>query len=187
MSGRLLGKLLRGFHAGPRHLARHHPALRDVPDTIRLQSASFASGGTIPTRYAGLGVGENISPALQWSGVPGSSRELVLIMEDPDAPLRRPVVHMIALGIAPTRTSFSEGALSPGASGEVRFGLGSFNRTGYHGPRTVPGHGAHRYLLQMIALRNPLNFTQPPKLDAVLAAAAGNVLAWGQIVGLFER
>jgi Raf kinase inhibitor-like YbhB/YbcL family protein len=152
-----------------------------------MQSPSFNSDGTMPDRCAGLGVGQNISPALEWSGVPAATRELVMIMEDPDAPLRKPVVHMIALGIASARTSFPEGALSQGASGDVRFGIGSFNRQGYHGPRPVPGHGPHRYLLQMMALRKPLSFQEPPKLDAVLAAVDGNVLAWGQLVGLFER
>jgi len=141
----------------------------------------------MPRRCAGLGVGENISPALEWSGVPSPAQELALIMEDPDAPLRKPVVHMIALGIAPTRTSFAEGALSRGTNGDVRFGIGSFSRKGYQGPRPVPGHGPHRYLLQMLALRRPVLFKEPPKLDAVLAAIDGNVLAWGQIVGLFER
>jgi Raf kinase inhibitor-like YbhB/YbcL family protein len=187
MIGRLVGRLLRGVRAGPRHLARNHPAIRAVPDSIRLQSTSFTSGGTMPPRCAGLGVGENISPALGWSGVPAATEELVLIMEDPDAPLRNPVVHMIALGIGPARTSFSEGALSHGVNGDFRFGIGSFNRQGYHGPRPVPGHGPHQYLLQMMALRKPLLFNEPPTLDAVLAAADGNVLAWGQIVGLFER
>jgi Raf kinase inhibitor-like YbhB/YbcL family protein len=187
MTGRLLGRLLRSVRAGPRHLARNHSAIRAVPDSIRLQSTSFTSAGTMPSRCAGLGVGENISPALGWSGVPVATEELVLIMEDPDAPLRKPVVHMIALGIEPARTSFCEGALSHGVNGDVRFGIGSFNRQGYHGPRPVPGHGPHQYLLQMMALRKPLLFNEPPKLDAVLAAADGNVLAWGQIVGLFER
>jgi Raf kinase inhibitor-like YbhB/YbcL family protein len=187
MTSRLLGRLLRGVRAGPQGLARYHPALTAIPDSIRLQSGSFTSGGKMPARCAGSGVGENISPALEWSGVPAAAQELVLIMEDPDAPLWKPVVHMIALGIAPARTSFSEGALSQGGNDDVRFGIGSFSRRGYHGPRPVPGHGPHRYLLQMMALRTPLLFKEPPKLDAVLSAAAGNVLAWGQIVGLFER
>jgi Raf kinase inhibitor-like YbhB/YbcL family protein len=187
MTGRLLGRLLRSFRAGPRHLARNHPALRAIPDSIRLQSASFASGGAMPRRCAGSGVGDNISPSLAWSGVPSATEELVLIMEDPDAPLRKPVVHMIALGIAPTRTWFPEGALSQAANGDVRFGIGSFNRQGYQGPRPVPGHGPHHYLLQMLALRKPLLFKEPPKLEAVLAAVDGSVLACGQIVGLFER
>jgi Raf kinase inhibitor-like YbhB/YbcL family protein len=141
----------------------------------------------MPPRCAGLGVGENISPALEWSGVPPAAQELVLIMEDPDAPLRKPVVHMIALGIAPARASLPEGALSQAANGDVRFGIGSFNRQGYQGPRPVPGHGPHHYLLMMLASRKPLLFKQPPKLEAVLEAVDGKVLAWGQLVGLFER
>jgi Raf kinase inhibitor-like YbhB/YbcL family protein len=186
MIGRLPGLLLRGCRAGPRHLARNHPALRNVAELIRLQSATFPCGGTMPARCAGLGVGENVSPALQWSGVPPGTEELILVLEDPDAPLRRPVVHLVALGIAPGRTSFPEGALSQVAD-DVRFGVGSFDRRGYHGPRPVPGHGPHHYLFQLIALSKPLSFEEPPKLGGVLAAAGGNVLAWGQIVGLFER
>jgi phosphatidylethanolamine-binding protein (PEBP) family uncharacterized protein len=51
----------------------------------------------------------------------------------------------------------------------------------------VPGHGPHKYLLQVIALEKSLQFQEPPTLDAVLAAAKGNVLARGEIVGQFER
>ena len=187
MTASILGRLLRGIRAGDRHLARNHPALKAASDTIRLRSETFGADGPIPVRCAGHGVGQNISPQLAWSGVPDATEELILIMEDSDAPLPRPVVHLMALGISPSQTSFAEGALSKGASVSVRFGVGSFGRQGYQGPRPVPGHGPHRYRFQVTALKTPLRFDQPPKLEAALAQANGNVLAWGQLIGLFER
>lgn len=187
MTMRILGKLLCGVRAGDRHLACNHPALTAAAATIRLHSESFASDRLMPQSCAGHGVGPNISPQLAWSGVPAGTQELVLIMQDPDAPLPRPVVHLIAHGIGPAQSSFAEGGLSRGAGGGIRFGAGSFGRQGYQGPRPIPGHGPHRYVFQIIALESPLHVSEPPKLDTVLAAARGNVLASGQLVGLFER
>jgi Raf kinase inhibitor-like YbhB/YbcL family protein len=187
MTVRILGNLLRGVRAGDRYLACNHPALTAAPATIRLHSKSFASDELMPLSCAGPGVGPNNSPQLAWSGVPAGTQELVLIMQDPDVPLPKPVVHLIAHGIAPAQSSFAESTLSQGTGGDIRFGAGSFGRQGYQGPRPVPGHGPHRYVFQMIALGSRLDFIEPPKLGAVLAAAGGNVLASGQLVGLFER
>jgi hypothetical protein len=83
----MIGRLLRGVRAGDRDLVCNSQALRDAPATIGLHSASFAEGGLMPPRCAGPGVGENVSPQLGWSDVPEGATELVLIMQDPDAPL----------------------------------------------------------------------------------------------------
>jgi Raf kinase inhibitor-like YbhB/YbcL family protein len=186
MSLRIIGRLLRGVRAGDRGLVCNGQALQAAPETIRLHSGSFVAGGLMPPRCAGRGVGENTSPQLGWTDLPTGAAELVLIMQDPDAPLPRPVVHLIAYGIDPNRTSFAEGALSSQANG-MRLGQGTFGKPGYQGPRPVPGHGRHRYIFQLIALKASLGFEAPPKLDAVVAALGTNVLAWGQLIGLFER
>ena len=66
----LLGKLLRRFRAGE---ARSPLAGRNTPlhATIDVTSTAFTDGGAIPQKHAGKGVGDNVSPALQWTGVPG--------------------------------------------------------------------------------------------------------------------
>jgi hypothetical protein len=117
---RVIGKALRGIRAGDKHLACHDPALSTVPVRIRLTSSAFEDGRAIPIRYAGEGAGENISPPLSWSGVPEDAAELVLIMQDPDAPLPRPVVHLIATGIPPSSGGLAEGALGASGSDEPR-------------------------------------------------------------------
>jgi|SRR5258708_607643 len=72
----------------------------------------------MPLRSAGIGVGENISPPLSWSGVPAATAELAILMEDPDAPLPRPFVHMITYRISPDKSGLAERARgSDGANG----------------------------------------------------------------------
>jgi phosphatidylethanolamine-binding protein (PEBP) family uncharacterized protein len=112
VNARWIGRILRGVRSGERHSASNHAALVGVPEVISLKSEWFLNGKQMPLRCAGIGVGENISPPLNWSGVPARTVELAVIMEDPDAPLPRPFVHMIAYRISPDKSSVAEGALA---------------------------------------------------------------------------
>src|SRR5258708_29089067 len=111
----MIGRALRLIRAGDKHLAWNDPALAAAPVTIRLTSPAFQDGGAIPIRYAGNGVGENISPALSWSGVPEEAAELVLIMQDPHAPLPRPVVNLIATRLLPDPAGPAQGTQAASA------------------------------------------------------------------------
>ncbi len=51
---------------------------------LKLTSSTFANEAAIPDAQSKTG--GNISPQLEWSGVPDETRSLVLIMDDPDAP-----------------------------------------------------------------------------------------------------
>jgi Raf kinase inhibitor-like YbhB/YbcL family protein len=183
----LIGKALRGIRAGDKYLAWNDTALAAVPACIQLTSSVFEDGKAIPIRYAGQGVGENISPPLNWSGVPEEAAELVLIMQDPDAPLPRPVVHVLATGISPTSGRLAEGALSGSTARDIRLGRSSFGRRAYAGPRALRGHGPHRYVFQLAALKRPLALAQEPTLSELLVAIRGNAIARGRLTGTFER
>jgi Raf kinase inhibitor-like YbhB/YbcL family protein len=184
---RVIGKALRGIRAGDKHLAWNDTALTTVPVRIRLTSSAFEDGRAIPTRYAGEGSGENISPPLSWSGVPEEAAELVLIMQDPDAPLPRPVVHVIATGISPNSGGLAEGALCASGSPDIRLGRASFGRRAYAGPRALRGHGPHRYVFQLVALRRPLSLAKEPTLSELLVAIRGNAIARGRLIGTFVQ
>jgi Raf kinase inhibitor-like YbhB/YbcL family protein len=187
MAPHLLGRMLRGFRAGARKLAWNDPAVAGAQRSLVLSSGQFSDGGLMPLRCAGKGVGDNISPSLSWSGVPAEAEELILIMEDPDAPLLRPVVHLIATGITPETRGFAEGGLSVLAPDTFRFGIGSCGKRGYQGPRPVSGHGPHRYIFTLLAIRPKVTFSEPPTLATTLAAIDGRVLAKAKLVGLYER
>jgi Raf kinase inhibitor-like YbhB/YbcL family protein len=183
---RTLGRLLRSIHAGDRHLAWNDPRLRDVPAIIRLSSSAFAEGTPMPNRCAGIGVGDNASPPLTWSNLPAGTTELVLIMQDPDAPLPRPVTHLIAI-IPPDRDGIGEGVLTPNKDQTIRFGRGFLRRIGYAGPRPPQGHGPHRYIFDIYALAQRLTGPTTPDLGSAISGIARSVLAKGRLIGTFER
>jgi Raf kinase inhibitor-like YbhB/YbcL family protein len=183
---RSLGRLLRGVHAGETHLVWNQAATARARVSITLTTDAFPAGGTIPARYAGRGVGDNISPALRWSNPPAGTAEWVLIMQDPDAPLPRPFVHLIAYDISAEVTDLQEGALSAHSS-RARVGRNTFGGSGYAGPRALPGHGPHRYVFQLFALDRCLGFTEPPSLKTLLKAMQGSVVARARLDGFFEQ
>jgi Raf kinase inhibitor-like YbhB/YbcL family protein len=181
---RLVARLLRRVRAGEGELIWNAPAIAKAPASITLTSPAFAAGAVIPRQHAGKGIGENLSPALAWDGVPVEAKELVLVIEDPDAPLPRPFVHAIVLGIQPQSHGLAEGELS---SGEVTLGRNSFGRRAYAGPRALPGHGPHTYAFQLFALAHPLSVGRAPNRAELLRALDGAVLARGRLDGVFER
>jgi Raf kinase inhibitor-like YbhB/YbcL family protein len=157
-----------------------------VLDSMSLTSDSFPAGGTMPLRFAGKGVGDNFSPALRWSSPPAGTQELVLVMQDPDVPLRHPWVHLIAYGISASTAFIGEGELAQ-RNTQFRFGRNTFAGGGYAGPRALPGHGPHHYVFQMFALNRTLGFAKPPSLKELLHAMDGMVLARGRLDGVFEQ
>lgn len=144
-----LGWLLRGKHAGEQTACKHYSQL-STGKVFELFSPAFPNGGKIPEKHAGVGRGENISPELGWAKPPQGTKQLLLVMEDIDVPLKKPILHMTAL-FDPTVEKLHEGALTPG-NAEITFIPGRKGRLGYHGPRPMPGHGIHRYWFHLYAL-----------------------------------
>ena len=187
-SRNLLGRILRPVRAGEKYLAWNDPKISGAPDTILLTSPDFMPDGSMPQCCAGVGIGDNLSPALDWAGIPPHTVDLAIIVQDPDAPMLRPVLHLLVCGLNPERPGVPQGFLSPAANQSLIFGRGSFGRIGYHGPRPPAGHGAHRYFFQIFALDRRLIFaTHWPTYDEVIAKMEGSVLARGKLVGTFER
>ena len=179
----LLGRLLRGVRAGARRGPLSGPDF-DAPESIRVTSAAFADGAAMPSSSAGKGVGDNTSPDLRWEGVPPQTRQTVLIIDDVDVPLPRPLLHTVAV-IEPTVDHVAAGALQPGTAG-IRFIRADLGHPGYAGPRPIPGHGPHRYRFHVFAIDVAIA-TETSSAKALLAAMAGHVLARGTLTGTYER
>ncbi len=107
----LIGRLLKNRHAGDEHLAWDAPNLA-CANTLTLTSPAFEDGQPIPATHASKRVGgRDLSPALAWSGVPSGTEQLLLVIEDPDAPTRAPFIHCVAL-IEPSISGLAERALN---------------------------------------------------------------------------
>jgi Raf kinase inhibitor-like YbhB/YbcL family protein len=153
---------------------------------ISVTSEWFHNGEAMPPRSAGVGVGDNVSPPLTWSGVPVGTAEIAVILEDPDAPLPWPFVHMIAYQIAPNNRMLAEGALNRAAR-DVLFGKSTTGAQGYMGPRLVTGHGPHHYCFYVLALNRPVGVLRAPKLNTFLKSISGRTIGYGCLVGIYER
>lgn len=112
--------------------------------SLQLQSSAFTANGPIPARYTCDG--QDVPLPIRWSGVPAGTRELVLVMRDPDAP-GGSFVHWALADIPPSATETISGT----ARGAVE-GRNSFGSLGYRGPCPPAGAPAHHYVLSLSAL-----------------------------------
>jgi phosphatidylethanolamine-binding protein (PEBP) family uncharacterized protein len=154
-----------------------------APTTIAVTSTAFADGDPIPRRHAGRGVGDDVSPELRWRGVPPGTAALVLLLDDVDVPLRKPLIHSAAV-LPPDCAGLDEGQFRPGPV--LRNVPTMLGKDGYSGPRPIPGHGPHHYRFHVLALDRPVP-ADATSVKTVLAAAAGHVLARGTLTGTYDR
>lgn len=111
---------------------------------MQINSPAFQMGQPIPARFTCDG--EDRSPALTWSGVPAGAKSLVLVCDDPDAPMGT-WIHWIVTNIPPAAAGIPENGPLPEGAVEIK---NSFGRTSYGGP--CPPSGVHRYYFRLYAL-----------------------------------
>lgn len=187
----VLGKLLKNRRAGEAGLAWNTPNLAGA-ETVRVTSPDFEHEATMPVVHTGKrSGGQNTSPALNWTGTPADTAQLLLVIEDQDVPLPKPLVHGVFL-IDASMTGVARGALDAGSTTDGVRVLRAAKGRGYIGPDPIKGHGPHRYAFQIFALAKPITAVagggdpESAKPRAVLDAA-GEVLARGRIDGLYEN
>ncbi|WP_158882259.1 YbhB/YbcL family Raf kinase inhibitor-like protein [Amycolatopsis anabasis] len=147
---------------------------------MELRSVAFGDQDLIPERYSYEG--GNVSPPLEWSGVPGGTAELALLCEDPDAP-GGTFTHWVLTGISPGTGGLAEG-LPPADASPGRNGFGDF---GWGGPRPPVGDPPHHYLFRLYAADRPLGLAAGADAGAVHTALDDHVLSEATLVGRFER
>lgn len=139
-----------------------------------LTSPAFDHEAAIPARYSCDG--EDVSPELRIAAVPRNAATLVLIMDDPDAPVGT-WDHWVAYDFEP-RGTIPEDVGDLGTAG-----LNSWKQTGYGGP--CPPSGTHRYFFRILALDAPLGLDEGADKETVLVASEGHVLAEAVLMGTF--
>jgi len=156
--------------------------------TLIIRSQSFTDGQRIPLRHTGDG--EDVSPSLQWLNLPGETRELALIVDDPDAPTPEPWVHWIVYKIPPTVQEFPEAVPRRASLTEplgALQGKNSWGSVGYRGPAPPRGHGTHHYHFRIYALNALLESVPTLDKKALLKAMEGHILDQGILTGVYQR
>jgi Raf kinase inhibitor-like YbhB/YbcL family protein len=157
-----------------------------------LSSPDFKDGTRLATKNAGNNksnpncVGENISPALSWSGVPEGTKSLALLMFDPEGRPPGGVSHWVAYGIAPTVTGFAEGEVSKPSDKYVG-GTSTQGVGNYSGPCT-PAGAPHHYTFTLIATDlEPTALAPGLKRDELIKALDGHAKNATGLIGLFSK
>lgn len=155
--------------------------------TFTLQSPAFQSQGAIPKKYTCDG--DDVSPALRWSGVPSNAKSLALIVDDPDAPdpkaPKRVYAHWLLYDIPPTASELPEGVKHGQLPKGTREGSNDWHRTGYGGP--CPPVGRHRYFFKLFALDRVLGDIGAPSKKELETAIAGHVIGTAELMGTYEH
>jgi Raf kinase inhibitor-like YbhB/YbcL family protein len=145
---------------------------------LKITSSAFQESGTIPEKFSKNG--RNVSPELQIEGVPVEAKSLVLIADDPDAPVGL-FTHWLVWNIDPKTTEIAENSAPSGA---LR-GKNDFGETGYGGPQ--PPSGTHRYYFKIFALDKAIDLKPGAKRQEVDAAMKGHIIAQGQLMGKYSQ
>ncbi|APW35867.1 phosphatidylethanolamine-binding protein [Rhodoferax koreense] len=182
-----VGHLLRDQRAGLDAVVFNRVDLRNGTGALVLQSLSFQDHAPMPALFTADG--EGISPPLHWSGVPEEAASLVLVVEDADAPTPQPLVHAIVVDMPASLANLPEGALkSPDHDGTgFHTGRNSYLMQAWLPPDPPPGHGVHRYVFQLFALRAGPDFEETPGRDAVVEVLRERAVASGMLIGTYTR
>jgi Raf kinase inhibitor-like YbhB/YbcL family protein len=151
---------------------------------FEIKSPAFTQSGMIPRKHTCDG--PDVSPALEWTGVPEGAKTLALICDDPDAPVGT-WVHWVLYNLPAHVTNLPEGVpttekIDQGASQ----GTNDFGRIGYGGPCPPPGT-PHRYLFKLYALDDKIPLAPGTKKKEVMKALENHIIGQSEIMGKFGR
>jgi Raf kinase inhibitor-like YbhB/YbcL family protein len=174
---------MRGLRAGADKICIARLGLAGNVESLRLASPAFADGAPIPPRFTADG--EGLSPPLLWDETPDGTASLALMVEDPDAPAPKPLVHAIVWNIGADERGLAEGAIV--ADARIGTGRNSFMMTGWLPPDPPTGHGAHSYVFQLFALDSAPDLDGTPGRSALVDAIRDHILAAGLLTGTYVR
>lgn len=145
-----------------------------------ITSPAFGEGEAIPVEHTCDGA--DFSPELLIEGVPVGTQALVIIVNDPDAPLGN-WDHWVEFDI-------------PAASGQVVIprdtpplgieAVNSWNLGGYMGPCPPPGE-EHGYVFTVYAIDELLDLPSGVDSDAIRTAMDGRVIDSVELTGVYGR
>jgi Raf kinase inhibitor-like YbhB/YbcL family protein len=166
--------------------------------TLEVTSPDFGDGGALP--FSATAQGGDVPPVLVVKKVPADARALVLVCETPDAPTLAPFIHWIVFRLPGRDLTIDAQAVAAAEQGR-----NSRLHVGWAPIDPLPGHGAHRYHFEVFALGSHLPgaadeqytmltpYQEPLGVEAgagraeVVESMRGRVVAWGELVGTYER
>ncbi len=154
---------------------------------IIISSPVFAANGSIPSKYTCEGA--DMSPPLEWFGVPPDAKTLALIVDDPDAPdpakPQRVYVHWVVYNIPANITKLAENAAKTGLPGGAIQGINDWRKQTYGGP--CPPIGRHRYFFKLYALDTVLPEMLIPTKAQLEKEMEEHLVDFSELIGTYQK
>lgn len=141
---------------------------------LKISCPEFRHEEMIPEKYTCDG--KNVSPPLALANIPEEAKCLVLIVDDPDAPIATRV-HWLVWNI-PVTHCIKENEVN-GTEG-----LNDFQHHRYAGP--CPPAGTHRYFFKVYALNALLDLPINTRKNQLEKAMSEHIIAFGELIGLYK-
>ena len=177
-----LGKALRNVRAGHAKLTVAKLGAENLVGRggFDLTSAAFRHGEELDPSFT-ADEEDAVAPPLEWTAPPPGTQELVLVVEDPDAPSPEPFCHWLVWGMPGQKGQLLEGEVPP------RVGKNSYGNSEWLLPDPPTGHEAHDYVFQLFALDLPLVLMPGASRDELVAAMEGHVIGLALLTGTYAR
>lgn len=177
------------------------PVASNGVEAFALHSPAFAAGADIPLRFTCDG--ENLSPPLEWAGVPEAAGALMLVAFDRDAGRNLGAstdlgfIHWVVIDLPVASSGLPEGASASAAAllgaaeatndfaavaGSTFPGGAVIRGTGYDGP-CPPAR--HTYVFRLVALDRPLGLPGGTPASEAITAAEGRILGLAEWTGSY--
>jgi Raf kinase inhibitor-like YbhB/YbcL family protein len=145
---------------------------------MQIYSDVFEENQDIPKKYTCDGQG--INPPLRITNVPGETKSLVLIVDDPDAP-GGTFTHWLVWNIPGDINKIEEDSVPEGALE----GMNDGGDVGYYPP--CPPEGSHRYFFRVYALDSFLDIEVGAEINKLEHVIDGHILDQAELIGIFSR
>ena len=166
-----------GALAGPAFAAS--PGEKSKVKKMTVTSAAFGNNKAIPSGFTCDG--SSASPPLKFRSVPKATKDVALIMTDPDLPGGGTFVHWVAWRLP--KSGVPEETLPTG----IVQGKNSIGNDAYQGPCPPPGSQPHHYVFNVYAVSKQITLPPGASADDLRAAVKSNVLAQGTLTGTYQR
>jgi Raf kinase inhibitor-like YbhB/YbcL family protein len=145
---------------------------------MKLQSSDFENRQAIPMAFTCDGDGDR--PELEISEVPESTKSLVLIVDDPDAP-GGSFIHWLVWNIEPKNQIIKRNSVPDG----IIIGCSQMGKSEYIAP--CPPIGTHVYLFKLYALDILLPLDPALNKKTIRKMMEGHIIERTILRGFYER
>jgi hypothetical protein len=143
-----------------------------------LRSPAFENGSALDPCFT-ADEEDAEAPPLEWTTPPAGAQELVLIVEDPDAPGAEAACHWLVWGLRPQQGMLLEGETPP------RVGKNSHQNSEWLLPSIPEGDSAHEYVFQLFALNTGVPLMPGASRADLMAEMKGHVVAAAVVTGKY--